>query len=228
MDRISKDARSRNMSRVKNKNTVIELLLRKALWKRNIRYRINNNDILGKPDICIRKYKLLIFCDGDFWHGKDFTSETVDTNKKFWVDKIRSNQERDFNQTLKLRDEGWKVLRFWGSDIKKNPDLVAEKIIDVIKKEKEQMETRRIMKENFKEDFQKRFAQNEWDDLRLGGKNCPEKNSYDLYVACFLQTVSEMKRLGYRIPKAYKMPKVSIKRAEKVLLQMAKTWNLVY
>lgn len=134
------------MSRIRSRNTGIELLLRKALWKRNIRFRVNNNDILGKPDICIRKYRLAVFCDGDFWHGRNFTVDTVDNNKAFWVDKIRTNQERDLRQTIQLRDAGWTVLRFWGSDIKKDPDAVAGQIADVIQK-KRQRRIRSVKKE---------------------------------------------------------------------------------
>ena len=136
-DRLTPEQRKKNMQHVRSKNTEIELLLRHALWKKGIRYRVNNNDILGKPDICIRKYKLIVFCDGDFWHGRDFTVDTVDTNKKFWIDKIRANQERDFQQTLQLRDDGWTVLRFWGSDIKKDLAGVVEKIINTINQKKQ-------------------------------------------------------------------------------------------
>lgn len=227
-DRLTPAQRKKNMQHVKNKDTEIEMLLRKSLWKKGIRFRINNTDILGKPDICIRKYKLLVFCDGDFWHGKDFSSDTVDTNKKFWTDKIRTNQERDFQQTMQLRDDGWTVLRFWGSDIKKDVSAVVEEIINTIKKEKERKGQQRIMKLEFKNEFERRFASNLWDDLRLGGANCPDKDSYDLYKACFLQTVSEMKRLGYRIPKAYKMPTTAVKRAKEILYEMSKTWEIIY
>ncbi len=139
-DVLTPAQRKKNMQHIKSKDTGIELLLRKSLWKKGIRFRVNNQNILGKPDICIKKYKLLIFCDGDFWHGRNFTSDTVDTNKKFWIDKIRQNQERDLKQTIQLRDEGWTVLRFWGSDIKKDVNsVVAEKIkiINLKKTEKE-------------------------------------------------------------------------------------------
>lgn len=136
-DRLTADQRKKNMQHVRNKNTSIELLLRKALWKKGIRYRTNNKDILGKPDICIKKYKLLVFCDGDFWHGRNFTIDTVDTNKKFWYEKIQRNRERDFEQTVRLRDEGWIVLRFWGTDIKKDLNTIVNKIIDVIEEKRE-------------------------------------------------------------------------------------------
>ena len=79
----------------------------------------------------------------------------------------------------------------------------------------------------FKEEFERRFASNEWDNLRLGGKNCPKRNSYALYKVCFIQTLYEMRRLGHSIPKSYKMPKHDIAQADKIIKSMAKTWKLV-
>ena len=78
------------------------------------------------------------------------------------------------------------------------------------------------------DEFNKRYLSNEYDNIRLGGINCPEAGSYDLYAASFLQTISEMKRLGYRIPKSYKMPKEAIQRADEVICKMAKTWKIIY
>lgn len=135
-DVLTPAQRKKNMQHIRNKNTGIELLLRKSLWKKGIRFRVNNKHILGKPDISIKKYKLLIFVDGDFWHGRNFTDGTVDTNKKFWNEKIKRNRERDLEYTIRLRDEGWTVLRFWGSDIKKDVSVVVEEIINTIKKER--------------------------------------------------------------------------------------------
>ena len=229
MDRITTEARSRNMSRVKNKNTGIELSLRKALWRKNIRFRINNKDVLGKPDIVIKKLKLAIFCDGDFWHGRNFSENTVSTHKEFWTEKIRSNRERDLEQTIALRDTGWTVLRFWGSDIKKDPDAVANRVVEeinAIKERKENVKAMQILE--FKNEFAERFAHIQWDTERLGGANCPAIDSYDFYNICFLQTIEEMKRLGYRIPKSFRMPKEAVVRAEAVLREVAITWRIVY
>lgn len=228
MDRLTKEERSRNMSKVKNKNTGIELLLRKALWKRNIRFRINNKDVLGKPDIVIKKLKLAVFCDGDFWHGRNFSENTVSTHKEFWTEKIQSNRERDLKQTIALRDAGWTVLRFWGSDIKKDVNSVADRVVSEINTIKERKERAKTMRLEFKNEFLSRFAHIQWDTERLGGTNCPATDSYDFYNICFLQTVEEMKRLGYRIPKCFRMPKEAEKRAEAVLREVAKTWKIVY
>ncbi len=117
------------------KDTSIEVLLRKALWHRGVRYRKNCKDILGTPDVAIKKYKLAVFCDGDFWHGKEYRG--VKSHKKFWDEKIRRNQERDLEYTIQLRDEGWTVLRFWESDIRTDADACADIIIGEIQRIKE-------------------------------------------------------------------------------------------
>ena len=113
------------------KDTSIEVLFRKALWRKGIRYRKNCKGILGTPDIAIKKYRLVVFCDGDFWHGKDYHG--VKTHKKFWDEKIKRNQERDLEYTIRLRDEGWTVLRFWESDIRKDVDVCVNKVVEAIK-----------------------------------------------------------------------------------------------
>ena len=114
----------------KKKDTSIELLLRRALFKRGVRYRKNAKSILGTPDIAIKKYKLLIFCDGDFWHGKEYHG--VKTHEWFWNEKIKRNRERDLEYTIRLRDEGWTVLRFWESEIKKDVEKCVDKVIGII------------------------------------------------------------------------------------------------
>ena len=107
-------------------DTSIELVLRSALWKRGVRFRKNVKSILGTPDIAIKKYHLAVFCDGDFWHGKDL--HNIKSHKKFWDQKIKRNRERDLEYTIRLRDEGWTVLRFWESEIKED----VEKCVDTI------------------------------------------------------------------------------------------------
>ncbi len=155
MDVLTKEQRKRNMQNIHSKDTSIELLLRKALWHKNVRFRVNRKDIIGKPDISIKKYKLAIFCDGDFWHG-NCSDRSIGTNAKFWEQKISRNKERDLEQTLALRDAGWTVLRFWGSDIKDNPEGVACEILQEIKRTKQQKEKRRHIKEQLaSKDFNK-------------------------------------------------------------------------
>lgn len=124
------EAVRKTMQGNKKKDTSIELLLRRALFKRGVRYRKNAKSILGTPDIAIKKYKLLIFCDGDFWHGKEYHG--VKTHEWFWNEKIKRNRERDLEYTIRLRDEGWTVLRFWESEIKKDVEKCVDKVIGII------------------------------------------------------------------------------------------------
>ena len=124
------EAVRRTMQGNTKKDTSIEIILRSALWRRGIRFRKNVKTILGTPDIVIKKYHLVVFCDGDFWHGKDL--HNIKSHKKFWDEKIKRNQERDLEYTIRLRDEGWTVLRFWESEIKEDVDRCVEQIIKTI------------------------------------------------------------------------------------------------
>ena len=138
MDRLTKEQRHRNMSNIKNKDTSIELKLRKAIWKKEYRYRKNYNKLPGKPDIVLTKYRIAIFCDSEFFHGKDWEKLKLQLekgkNSEFWINKISKNIERDEKIEKELNFMGWTVLRFWGKDINKNVDecvkAVEEKIFD--------------------------------------------------------------------------------------------------
>ena len=120
--------RSENMKRIKSKDTSIEIILRKALWKKGYRYRKNCKDVVGKPDLCFKGKKLAVFCDSEFWHGKYLLEGKYvpKTNRKFWIEKLKRNIERDKTVNLKLKENGWTVLRFWESDIRKNTDLCVD------------------------------------------------------------------------------------------------------
>lgn len=118
MDKLTALQRHNNMTAIKSKNTKIEQILSHALWHSGLRFRKNVKDVYGTPDICIKKYRIAIFCDGDFWHGKTYTDTEFSTNKKYWDNKIRRNKERDLEVTVALRDQGWTVLRFWEDEIK--------------------------------------------------------------------------------------------------------------
>lgn len=140
MDTLTPQQRHKNMKNIKSKDTKIEILLRKALWKKGIKYRKNCRDIPGKPDIVITKHKIAIFCDGEFFHGKDWEVlkprlEKGD-NGAYWVSKISRNRERDDEVNKQLLFQGWTVIRFWGSDIKKDADacvrVVEETIFDLM------------------------------------------------------------------------------------------------
>lgn len=108
------------MQAVKNKDSKIELLLRRKLWSLGIRYRKNYSKLAGKPDIVITKHKIAIFADSEFWHGYDWENKKneIKSNRDFWIRKIERNIKRDMEVTKQLESEGWIVLRFWGKQIK--------------------------------------------------------------------------------------------------------------
>ncbi len=124
MDNLTKEQRKRNMRHIKSSDTQIEILLRKALWRKGYRYRKNYRCLPGKPDIAITKYKIAIFCDSEFFHGKDWDLQLhrlkYSNNSKYWIKKISRNMRRDEEINKKLQFLGWTVIRFWGTDIKKD------------------------------------------------------------------------------------------------------------
>ncbi len=135
-DVLTPEQRRKNMQHIRSNNTKIEIILRKALWHRGYRYRINYKKLPGKPDIVLTKYKIAIFCDGEFFHGKDWEVlkprlEKGD-NGSFWISKISRNRERDDEINKKLLFMGWTVIRFWGNDIKKNTDECIRVIEETI------------------------------------------------------------------------------------------------
>lgn len=119
------------MRRIRSKDTSIEIKLRKALWHKGFRYRKNCKDVFGKPDICFKKKKIAIFCDSEFWHGKYYKENKYipKTNTGFWTCKFESNIKRDKDVNIRLKSQGWLVLRFWENDIKKEMETVLSKII---------------------------------------------------------------------------------------------------
>lgn len=134
MDKHTPEQRHKNMQAVKNKDSKIELLLRKELWSRGIRYRKNSTKIFGKPDIVFIGKKIAVFCDSEFWHGYNWEERKGDfkSHQEFWIPKIERNMERDKEVTAKLESEGWIVLRFWGNEIKKNTAQCADIIEKVV------------------------------------------------------------------------------------------------
>lgn len=139
MDKLTPEQRKKNMRSIKGKDTSIEMILRKALWKKGYHYRKNYKNLPGTPDIALTKYKIAIFCDGEFFHGKDWgilkPHLEKGKNSDFWVTKISKNRERDEEINKKLLFMGWTVIRFWGMDIKKNTDecilVIEETIFDL-------------------------------------------------------------------------------------------------
>jgi len=135
---LTPEQRKKNMQAIRNKNTRIEELLAKALREKGLRYRRNNNKIYGKPDFTFRRLKIAVFCDSEYFHGKDWETNKnrIKTNVEFWHNKIEGNIARDKSVNEMLFKNGWKVIRFWGEDIKKNIDFCVEVIMKEIENQK--------------------------------------------------------------------------------------------
>ena len=138
MDRLTPEQRHRNMQAIKSKNTQIELLLRHELWKRGLRYRKNVQTVFGHPDIAFIGKKIAIFCDSEFWHGYDWENRKKDikSNRDFWINKIERNIDRDKEVNSYLESQGWKVLRFWGKEIRKDLEKCADLVEEVLRDRK--------------------------------------------------------------------------------------------
>lgn len=136
MGRYTNEQTHRIMSSVHSKDTDIEIRLRKALWKKGYRYRKNVKNLPGRPDIVFTKYKLAIFCDAEFWHGKDWDRLKAKLlkgkNPEYWVPKIQRTRDRDIEIERELRFMGWTVLRFWREEILKNLELCVQTVEDTI------------------------------------------------------------------------------------------------
>ena len=129
----------KNMSRIRGKDTKIEVILRKALWERGYRYRKNYKELPGRPDIVLTKYKIAIFCDSEFFHGKDWDNQKrkieQGKNSGYWVSKIERNIERDIEKDQVLKFAGWTVIHFWGNEILNDTEgcikIVEETILEL-------------------------------------------------------------------------------------------------
>ena len=140
MDVLTKEQRHRNMSHIRSRDTKPEILLRRALWHRGLRYRKNDRRLPGTPDIAILRYHIAVFVDGDFWHARghqEHPGEQVASNKKFWQEKLTRNVERDREVNDALAGQGWLVLRFWESDIRKDLQQCVAVICDYCGKDME-------------------------------------------------------------------------------------------
>ena len=143
MDILSKEQRRKNMSAIRSKNTKPEWIVRKELWSWGFRYRLNSPKLPGHPDLVLRKYRTCIFVNGCFWHGHNITfnvghntfldepsgeaerniensvcCKIPNTNRDFWVAKIRRNQERDIEEQKKLAKMGWHCITIWECELK--------------------------------------------------------------------------------------------------------------
>ncbi len=127
--------RSKTMKAIRGKNTSIELKLRSALHKRGLRFRIHYKKLPGSPDIVFVSKKVAIFCDGDFWHGKNWEEKKkkIKTRRDYWIPKIERNMQRDKENRSKIKEMDWTVLAYWDNDIKKNLEVVVEDILGHLK-----------------------------------------------------------------------------------------------
>ncbi len=127
--------RSKQMSAIRSKNTTPELLLRKSLFRKGLRYRIHYKKLPGKPDIVFVKKRVAIFCDSEFWHGGsnwDEKKNRIKNNRDYWIPKIGKNIQRDKDITKKISEMGWVVLRFWEKDIQKDIDKITNRILKIL------------------------------------------------------------------------------------------------
>ena len=127
MDKLTPQQRHRNMAAIRNKDTKPEMIVRRGLWKRGFRYRLNHKQLPGHPDLVLRKYRTCIFVNGCFWHGHFVETDTMKssacckiptTNHEFWVAKIRRNKERDKEEQKQLAAMGWHCITVWECELK--------------------------------------------------------------------------------------------------------------
>ena len=126
MDKLSSEQRHKIMASIHAKDTKPELIVRKGLWKRGFRYRLNHKRLPGRPDIVLRKYRTCIFVNGCFWHGHE-CSKLPSTNREFWEAKIRRNKERDIEKQKELAKMGWHTIIIWECELKPS---VREKTLE--------------------------------------------------------------------------------------------------
>ncbi|MFA5986514.1 MAG: very short patch repair endonuclease [Parcubacteria group bacterium] len=120
VDIFSKEKRSEIMSKIRSKETKMEVKFRKKLWHSGFRYRKNASGYFGKPDILLKKYRTVIFIDSCFWHGCKKHFKLPSTRQKFWSEKMVQNQKRDKDVTGYYKKNGWKIIRIWEHDLKRN------------------------------------------------------------------------------------------------------------
>lgn len=133
----SKEVTSRIMSCIRSSGSKAELSLGKAMWELGLRYRKHSRALIGTPDYVFASARVVVFCDGDFWHGRDFSQRVRNNrfknNRDYWLKKIPRNMKHDKTVTRVLRNEGWAVFRFWESDILRDPRAEALVVRDWIK-----------------------------------------------------------------------------------------------
>ncbi len=124
--------RSNIMGKIRGKNTQPELAFRKALWNAGYRYRVDYKKLMGRPDIAMKKYKTVIFIDGEFWHGHNWEERKhkIKSNREFWIPKIERNMQRDKEVNAELKRLGYRVFRFWEKEVKKELDTCLLHVLE--------------------------------------------------------------------------------------------------
>lgn len=136
VDTLSKEKRSWLMSRIRSTGSRIEKIMETQLQQAGIKFEKHPKNVFGKPDFVIRDPKVAIFCDSEFWHSHKSRKEELERMPTFWKNKIKANEKRDKKVNRLLKKEGWIVLRFWGSEIKKNTEKCVENIVKSMGKSK--------------------------------------------------------------------------------------------
>lgn len=136
---MTDEQRSYTMSRIRGKGTSIERMLSHALWHRGLRFRKNSRYVYGHPDISVKKYRIAIFCDGDFWHGYDWENrrDSIKSNREYWIAKIERNIAKDEEVNHILTAMGYRVIRIWEHEIRNDLDDTVSMIIRTIDEQKE-------------------------------------------------------------------------------------------
>jgi DNA mismatch endonuclease (patch repair protein) len=128
----SSEEASASLSRIRSVDTRAEVLLRSALWRRGLRFRKNSRALPGKPDIVFPTEHVVVFCDGDFWHGRNWSADrrrlAKGPNATYWLAKVSTNKRRDRAQSRWLEKLGWTVMRFWDSDVRSFPESIADQV----------------------------------------------------------------------------------------------------
>jgi len=127
-DNMTRAQRSRTMSRIRKTNTQPELAVRRLCFARGLRYRKYVASLPGKPDMVFPGPKVVVFIDGDFWHGWQFHRWDHKLSSTYWKDKIRGNMERDRRNCASLRKAGWKVVRIWEHEVEKDLEACVDKV----------------------------------------------------------------------------------------------------
>ncbi len=143
MDVLTPEQRRKNMQNIRSRGTIPERIIAGELKRHKIYFAANVKTIFGRPDFVFRRKKVAVFVDSDFWHGHRTRCVMPKSNTEFWERKIRRNRQRDREVSRVLKEDGWKVLRLWEYDVKKEPSKSAEKIINILNQDYDRNKNRK-------------------------------------------------------------------------------------